>query len=84
MLEKYESSRGGIVVIHEDFIYNIDRRVEVNIRYRCATRSCRGFLLISAADEIIRLGEHNHDKTPKKAEKIKALAIMKGRALSTR
>lgn len=79
-----ESKRGGKIILYDGYGYNIHKKSQVNIYWRCRKRSCKGFLITTHENIIERSIEHNHDRNYDENEALYLAWRIKNRSIETR
>lgn len=83
MIKRIKSQRGKYIIIHEGFLYNFDRNIGLNVRYRCRNRKCKGYIVLTDNDNIVELGNHSHPTSLNETRKLINLQNIKERAVTT-
>ncbi|KAG0442693.1 hypothetical protein DMUE_0077 [Dictyocoela muelleri] len=63
-----KSKRGGMIILYDYFMYNFDRIVSAEKRWRCQNRRRGSVLYTSIENEFSRCTDHNHLKDINKAK----------------
>ncbi|KAG0426520.1 hypothetical protein DMUE_5962, partial [Dictyocoela muelleri] len=63
-----KSKRGGMMILYDYYMYNFDRIVSAEKRWRCQNRRCGSVLYTSIENEFSRCTDHNHLKDINKAK----------------
>jgi hypothetical protein len=62
-ITRLKSNRGGEKAVDSGFVYNFDKKIENNIRWRCCHRSCKGAIITNEGDVIIKVVTHTIDQS---------------------
>ncbi|KAG0442567.1 hypothetical protein DMUE_0181 [Dictyocoela muelleri] len=78
------SQRVKEILIHEGFLYNLDKFLEVGERWRCRSKKCCGKIFLDAQRNTFRETLHNHLPDYQNYSKIEAISEIKERSVETR
>ncbi|KAG0436987.1 hypothetical protein DMUE_3937, partial [Dictyocoela muelleri] len=83
-ISEYRSIRDGRIVIFKDFIYNIETKIDKNIRWRCQVRTCREKMITNINMTLISETIHNHPPDKSKVIRLKTNSEILERYINTR
>lgn len=80
--EKISSQRKGYIIIKDGFLYNFDRILNNQERYRCRVRTCPCLLYIDE-NKLNIVNNHSHSEQTDEINKLKINLNIKKRAIET-